>query len=609
MCGIAGILSTNQNLGSEAARQRLLAMQSALAHRGPDGHGVYTAPSNRAALCHTRLAIIDLSDAGSQPMQSNDGHLTITFNGEIYNYQELKQKLEAQGEVFRSHSDTEVLLKLYRVHGLEFLNMLRGMFAFVIWDEEEQTAFAARDPLGIKPFYYTTPVGGTIAFASEVRALMKAKLHSEQLSQDGLSSYLRTGTVSEPYSLLQDVCQLPAGHYFTWRHGKLNRQRYSKIEFSSTAMSKPAAIERTRQALEDSVKAHFVSDVPVGIFLSGGIDSTALVALAKKATEKEINTYSIAFESPEWNEGDVAKKVAQHFNTHHTEFLITPDVAKPLFNEFRNVIDQPTIDGFNTFCVSKLAQKSGEKVVLSGVGGDELFAGYQSFTQIPKMMIWGRRLKLLTPLFRFCQATGGRLLSGKSQRILDFLQSSQTVESAHQSLRGIFSNSESRAILHSLNGAENNHTASPYAPIFDEAESGKVLDQISRQELSTYMRNQLLRDSDVMSMACGLELRVPFVDKYLLDEISLIPAELRLQFGKQLLIDAVPELPEFVVERPKQGFRFPFDEWFANEWQDLETQPFEYFSAPAWLMLTPWYRRWALTILNDWLSRYPGQNP
>lgn len=599
MCGIAGILNQKppedpSELKSMASS--LKAMQKALLHRGPDDKGAYFSPCQQAALSHTRLAIIDLSQSGHQPMSIDDGRYTITFNGEIYNYKKLRTQLEENGETFNTFSDTEVILKLYIAKGKKCVHNLRGMFAFMIWDNQEKTGFAARDAFGIKPFYYRN-VGGSFAFASELRALIASGLSSQHVSSKGINSYLLRGTVSEPDTIIRDIKMLPAGSYLTWKQGSIKVKRYWKLKFESQSYSPAKSIEITRTALEHSVRAHLVSDVPVGVFLSGGIDSTALVALATQLSRKPINTYSIAFEDPAWNEGDIAKKVADHFGTNHTEFLMTAELALPLFKAYLDAVDQPTIDGFNTYCVSRLASDRGEKVVLSGLGGDELFAGYKSFDVIPTMLRKSAYVKKLKFLIKPLAAKLDKHLNPQQRRIADALLEPQSVATAHQSLRGIFSQSESRTLTESICGK------APRSAQLQEPNHATLADNISHLELTTYMCNQLLRDSDTASMAWGLELRVPFIDRVLFEQVSSIPAEFRLEQGKQLLVDSVPEIPEWVVSRPKQGFRFPFDEWFSNEWRDMELP-----ETPSWIPLTPWYRRWSLAVLIDWKSRYVKQD-
>lgn len=595
MCGIAGILNQKPPEDADAFKNMassLKAMQKALLHRGPDDKGAFFSSCQRAALSHTRLSIIDLTSNGHQPMSIDDGRYTITFNGEIYNYKKLRAQLEENGETFTTFSDTEVILKLYINKGAKCVHNLRGMFAFMIWDNQEKTGFAARDAFGIKPFYYRTK-NGSFAFASELRALIASGLSSQHISARGVKSYLLRGTVSDSDTILRDVKMLPAGSYLNWKEGSIKVARYWKPKFESQNHSPAKSIEITRTALEHSVRAHLVSDVPVGIFLSGGIDSTVLVALATQLSRKKISTYSIAFEDPKWNEGDIAQRVADHFGTDHTEFLMTADSALPLFKAYLDAVDQPTIDGFNTYCVSRLASDREEKVVLSGIGGDELFAGYKSFDVIPDMLRKTAMVSKLSFIIKPLVSKIDKHLKPQHRRITDAALAPESIAAAHQSLRGIFSQSESQQLTEIICGK------APRPITLKDPNHATLADNICHLELTTYMCNQLLRDSDVASMAWGLELRVPFVDRVLFEQISSIPASIRLQQGKQLLVDSVPEIPNWVVDRPKQGFRFPFDEWFANEWQGMALP-----DTPSWIKLTPWYRRWSLAVLNDWKARY-----
>jgi asparagine synthase (glutamine-hydrolysing) len=381
MCGIAGILTKNGDQNDlEILIQR---MQKVLQHRGPDDQGIYIAEDRQVAIAHTRLSILDLSPAGHQPMSTADERYWITFNGEIYNFQELRRQLIAQGEKFNSHTDTEVILKLYRKFGANCVHHLRGMFAFAIWDDHEKTCFLARDPLGIKPLYYWQS-GSTFVFASELKSILSTGLPSISMSLEGLYGYLISGSVPEPYTLIEGIHCLAAGHWLRWEAGQIAQHQYWQIQFTPEAITQPEAVQKVRGALMDSIEHHFVSDVPVGIFLSGGIDSTAVVALARQTQQNELRTYSIAFEEPEWNEGDVASKVAHTFGTDHTEYKITAALGRELFPQYLAALDQPSIDGFNTFCVSQLARKDGTKVVLSGLGGDELFGGYLSFQRVDR---------------------------------------------------------------------------------------------------------------------------------------------------------------------------------------------------------------------------------
>ena len=594
MCGIAGIL-TNSSLENnlELSIQR---MQQAVRHRGPDDMGIYISTNRQAALAHTRLSILDLSIAGHQPMSIANERYWITFNGEIYNFQELRTQLEASGEKFQSQTDTEVILKLYQQLGSDCVYHLRGMFAFAIWDDLEKTCFLARDPLGIKPLYYWQ-TGSTLLFASELRAILSTKLPSINLSMEGLYGYLVNGSVPEPYTLIEGIHCLPAGHWLRWHSGDLTSSQYWQINFGTEAVSATEAREKVRIALINSIKHHFVSDVPVGIFLSGGIDSTAVVALARQTQVDELRTYSITFEETSWNEGEIAKRTSELFETEHTEYKITALLGRELLQEFLEAIDQPSIDGFNTFCVSRLARQEGTKVVLSGLGGDELFGGYQSFQQVPRLV----RISKHFQTFQLISIGLGMGLenlgkSTKLKRLGDFLQQKPSTSAAYRSFRGIFSHREACSIVNdyfpgrSLPKRQTINSV-PRLPTLE--------DEVSFLELSCYMRNQLLRDSDVMSMAWGLELRVPLVDRNLLEAIASIPSPLRLAPGKQMLIDAVPELPTWVINRTKQGFFFPFEKWMQGEWQN----DFRLKTEPKNISLTPWYRRWSLAILHHWWER------
>ncbi|NEP53522.1 MAG: asparagine synthase (glutamine-hydrolyzing), partial [Moorea sp. SIO3C2] len=331
MCGIAGILT--ESIYQDKLETLVQSMQKALQHRGPDDQGIYIAQHRQAALAHTRLSILDLSPAGHQPMSTPDGRYWITFNGEIYNFRELRATLVAHGEQFQSQTDTEVILKLYQRHGTDCVNYLRGMFAFAIWDDFEKTCFLARDHLGIKPLYYWQS-GSTLVFASELRSILASGLPKVNLSNQGLYGYLISGSVPEPYTLIEGIHCLAAGHWLYWQHGDLIKKHYWQINFAPQTLSPQDAIEKVRGALIDSIQHHFVSDVPVGVFLSGGIDSTSVLALASKTQNQQLSTYSIAFEESQWNEGDIAQQIAKVFGAKHTEYKVTSTYAKELLPKF-----------------------------------------------------------------------------------------------------------------------------------------------------------------------------------------------------------------------------------------------------------------------------------
>lgn len=596
MCGIAGIIRVSPG-PRDAIREGAERMRRCLAHRGPDDEGLFASSDGRAAFSHTRLSILDLSSAGHQPMSTPDGRYTITFNGEIYNFAELRKELEAARVPLASHTDTEVILRLYEREGARCLRRLRGMFAFAIWDDVEKRCFFARDPLGIKPLYLLR-TADSLAFASELRALISGGFADGHLGMVGLYGYLTTGTVPEPATILNGVQILPAGHWMEWCDGRTQIEKYWGVSFSPEPMGREDAALVAREALVDSLRHHFVSDVPVGIFLSGGLDSSTLLALAMAAGVGQVATYSITFEEPEWNEGPLARRIAQHFGSRHHEFTITADIGREWLEEFLESVDQPTIDGFNTFCVSKVAHQSGAKVVLSGLGGDELFAGYRSFVTLPRVVRLMQATSLAAPLYRAAGAwLENHSTSSKTRRMGDFLQQDVSCGTSYRSFRCVYSHAEAAALAsgmlpYSVVPGRGSRAANP-------TNGGDLRDSVSFLELTTYMRNQLLRDSDVMSMRWGLELRVPFVDSTLMEKIGRIPPSLRLRPGKKMLVDAVPELPAWLLDQPKRGFTFPFEVWFADRWRDLLRDA----APPQGVVVDTWYRGWALAVLRHWMRR------
>ncbi|MEI6031830.1 MAG: asparagine synthase (glutamine-hydrolyzing) [Synechococcaceae cyanobacterium ELA739] len=604
MCGIAGLIGRSPQGFAERVSPHLV-------HRGPDDGGIWQADG--ACLVHRRLAILDLSPAGHQPMATDCGRWQLVFNGEIYNHVSLRQQLVQEGVSFRGSSDTEVLLAWLIRHGPAGLHALRGMFAFVLLDRQERTALLARDPNGIKPLYWWQGPAGELAFASELRALLASELMERRLDRLALTSFLATGSVSEPATLVAGIQRLPAGHLAHWRGGALTIEPWCPIpeqllfggagplasnnprpEDSHNAVED--ALAQTRAALEDSVAAHMVSDVPVGLFLSAGLDSASLLALAPRG----LRTFTIGF--PEagaegFDEADPAARLASHFGAEHTPLPFTAQQARSWLPQFLASQDQPSIDGYNTWCVARLARAQGIKVALSGLGGDELFGGYPSFQQVPRLHRWRRSLGILGPLAAKALRHGPKGHQARRQRLADWLQQPPSAAAAHRCFRGLFAPSEIASLLRHW-GLDGAHVA---PPIKSEPAGLQAADTVAWLEGTTYLRNQLLPDSDVMAMASGLELRLPLVDASLQRRLSPLPSELRLAAGKPLLAKAVPELPGWFLDRPKQGFRFPFQLWLDDPTTPL---PLHLPCTPANLDLRPWYRRWALMVLQHWLQEH-----
>lgn len=656
MCGIFGVI----NINGKNDESRVIAARDILAHRGPDDAGVYFSQRgshfdkaqrdtlnyvadedknpNRVfiALAHRRLSIIDLSPAGHQPMTTNDGRFTIVYNGEIYNYKGLipnpspkENKISNPNpsanvkEIFKSHSDTEVILYLYSKYGKDCLNLLRGMFAFAIWDDKEKTLFAARDRFGIKPFYYfydenDPPAGeASFIFSSELKAIKEYKKNLT-INYKALDAFLKTGSVPAPMTIYNEVYSLLPGHWIEWKMSKVKCQKYwefshliqnSSISSFQSAINSPKSHNHSssqsvnqsiiparkydddakriiREALLDTVRSHLVADVEVGAFLSGGIDSTAIVSLMRQVGKEKIKTVSIVFPESRFDESKYSRLAAKKYNTEHIEI---PFTEKDLLDDFEyiiSVMDQPTIDGINTYFVSKAAKQAGLKVVLSGLGGDELFGGYPSFNLIPKY----QRIKNL-PFAKIFMKVAASLLKNKlPAKAIHFMKNPDEPNAEYKLIRGLFTEEE----LQTIGWKSNSHQSSVISPqMMNDTMSiitnpiGEVNDWISEWmnsdqvewmnellndkqfvcylETSFYMANQLLRDSDVFSMAHSLELRVPFVDHKLYEAVlPYLDDAYDKNFPKKMLVEAVGDLPDEIVQRPKMGFTFPFENWIMN---------------------------------------------
>lgn len=614
MCGLAGLLGTPWHLQARAAR----AMGEALDHRGPDDAGSWSSDPERGNPCtlvHRRLSIQDLSAAGHQPMASACGRWQLVFNGEIYNQHELRRDLERQGHRFRSSSDTEVLLQLLIHAGSAALQRLRGMYAFCLWDNQEQSALLARDPYGIKPLYLWQGPGGQLLFASEVRALLASGLVPRQLDVAALAGFLRCGSLPEPQTLVAGVQSLPPGWLGEWRAGRWQIQPHWRPSYSSGLPISPRArVERTRQALEAAVDAHQISDVPVGLFLSGGLDSASLLALAGGS---RLTTLSIGFREAAFNEANRAAALARHFGSRHITLQLRASRAAELLPAFLAAVDQPSIDGFNSYCVSKLAADQGLKVVLSGLGGDELFGGYPSFRRLPQLLQLHRRLGPARPAVAHWLARSGQ---HQRQRLAALLQGPATPLQAHRTLRGLFTAQEVEAIFRHWGLPPAAPHAALHAAAHGEPLAGledadpqpgterfpQLADAIAWLESTAYMGQQLLRDSDTYSMAHGLELRIPFVDAELFRALAPLPAASRLAAGKRLLQEAVPEVHQAVPPEAKKAFAFPFNVWFDQPDAPLRPGSAAYPlpPLPADLDLSPWARRWGLMVLRHWLREH-----
>lgn len=594
MCGIAGIV-TVETQGAEAA-EALGRMHGSLRHRGPDGSGRWQSPGGAASFAHTRLAVFDRSPLGQQPMSADP--FTITYNGAIYNFRALRQSLEQAGVRFRTQADTEVILRLYERWGTDGLDRLRGMFALAIWDEAAQTCVLARDRFGIKPVYYSASAS-RLLFASEVRALVASRLVSRELDPEGAYGYFRTGSVPEPLTLLRDVRCLGAGQWLAWGRGRLSLHQFAEVSLAASDAPAGEPVALASAALEESVDHHLAGDREVAVFLSGGIDSTALVALARRRGHDRLQTLSMSLPGTADDEGPEARRIAGIFGTRHHECAVTAASARDLVPSFLAAMDQPSIDGLNTFVMSRFAQACGVRVVLSGIGADELFGGYPTFRGVPRLASWHARLALANPLV----AAGGRILERlapgvRSRRVGDMLRQPPGLATAYATYRAMYTRAEATTL-----GAQYTGVAITPPPEPADAVPGETpLDAVGRLELSRYVRNQLLRDGDVMSMAAGVELRTPYLDQPLVSTLARIPAATRCEPGKRLLLRAVPEIPGWVGHQRKRCFQFPFEQWLGAEWQDVFGPPGRADVVPA----QTWYRAWSVLALEHWMRTTVG---
>src|SRR5262245_34671378 len=415
MCGIAGAIVTEpKRLDSRTAVGRAMLR---ITHRGPDDHGLFVSGDGRCALAHTRLAILDLSPAGRQPMSTPDGRFWIVFNGEIYNFRELRQEMVRAGEIFVSNSDTEVLLRLYSRYGADSLRRLRGMFAFAVWDAQKQELFIARDRMGIKPLYYYAGEG-KIIFASEVRAILATGLAPRQIDPIALNEYLAYQSIPSPRTLIKDVKALAPGAWMTVdASGAVKEHRYwdllQDLSTEAGAASQSVILNRTGELLREAVELHLISDAPLGVFLSGGIDSSAVVALMSEMGYTP-RTFSVVFAESNYDESVYARQVATRFGCQHTEIRLTEASMLDQLPNALAAMDQPTGDGVNTYVVSQAVREAGVKVALSGLGGDEFFAGYPSFLRLEKALKYLRPLKHLPPPARSLAARVVELAGGGS---------------------------------------------------------------------------------------------------------------------------------------------------------------------------------------------------
>ncbi len=627
MCGIFGIVSQSKGECVESLQR---AVQT-LRHRGPDDCGIKVLDlgpeAGEVGLAHTRLSIIDLSPLAHQPMQDPITGTWIVYNGEIYNFRELRSQLQRKGVEFRSQSDTEVILAAYRVWGEGCLERFRGMFALGLWDATQAQLLLARDPMGIKPLYFSSTQQGFV-FASEVRTILRSGLVNAKLDRNGVASYLAFGSVYEPWTIIEGVSAVAPGHVITVKNGNVSAREYwNPLQPAISETRQAAASESKRivtrlpEILRDAVLTHLVSDVPVGVFLSGGIDSSSLVAILSGNGVRP-NTFSLVFREKEFDESTYSRAVAKRFKTDHHEISVSQEEAVAALPWAMSAMDQPTIDGINTYLVSAKARENGLKVALTGLGADEMFAGYSNFRRIPRMERLATVSGRLPKLARHVIAKSAGAVARKSDRgrkIAVLAADGEPAVHPYVIARTLFGPSERARLFAWENyGAAERELALLLQRSVTECADLDPVNRVSYLESRCYMKNTLLRDSDFMSMAHGLELRVPFLDRALVEACFRIPGANKLRGGvpKSLLVGSLGvKLPTEIVRRPKRGFTLPFERWLRGEMRVPVEQELlgndrhsDILNPEATSLVwkrflsgeTTWSRPWSLYVLKQW---------
>ena len=598
MCGIAGIFHYRQS-APPVNKEELLKVREAMRTRGPDGAGLWISDKNQIGLAHRRLSIIDLSKMADQPMVSDDGNLCVVFNGEIYNYRELRKDLQAKGYRFRSESDTEVLLYLYHKHGPEMAQVLRGMYAFAIWDAKKKGLFLARDPFGIKPLYYSDN-GKTIKFASQVKALLKFKEINTFPQPAGHVGFFLWGYVPEPYTMYKGIKALSAGSTL-WvdQSGRHDLNTFCRISDElvragdiASKITPNEARQQLRSVLNNSVRHHLIADVPVGAFLSSGLDSTTLTAIASETVSNRLCTITLGFEEYKGTENDetpLAEIVARQYGTEHQTRWVSKDEFQADLDDLLSAMDQPGTDGVNTYFVSKAASEAGLKVAISGLGGDELFGGYPSFRQIPRTVNALSAFGIAPFLGKGFRLVSASILKHfTSPKYAGLLEYGSTYEGAYLLRRGLFMPWELPEFMDGEMARDGWQELQPLLCL-KETISGINNDRlkVSALEMTWYMRNQLLRDSDWAGMAHSLEIRVPLVDLEFLRSIAPALASQTPPFKQDMASAPSNPLPPAIMNRPKTGFSVPIREWLQGEIRQIGSRGL---------------RGWALKLYDNWCA-------
>jgi len=571
MCGINGIALSSRSK-KQINESILRRMTDVISHRGPDGDGIFI--DEKVGLGHRRLSIVDVAH-GAQPMFNSDKSISIIYNGEVYNHADYRAELEAKGYVFQNNSDTETIIHLYEEYGVKCVEKLRGMFAFAIWDKRQKTLFIARDRLGVKPLYYVHDEQGNLFFGSEIKTLLEANAIKPEINYNALPDQFANHGTSRDETLFKNVKRLLPGHFLIWKDGNLRIEEFWDVSFEPKheERSDKDYIEEWRELFKKSVKLRLMADVPLGMFLSGGIDSSAICAMMAEMVDEPIKTFSVGFKEREANEFEFARIVSKAFKTEHHEITITPE---QFFAELPNLIwheDEPIgfIASVPLYFVSKLAQKH-VKVVLTGEGSDEILAGYGRYAKTLQLLNYGEKYESFTPSFvRSAVKSGVAAFGGKLSRT--FLSRESDIENLFFDNFGIYPKAMQKNLFSNQTKAQI-ADENPYSyqnEWLEKTDAKDVLDKLLYADTKTYL-HELLMKQDQMSMAASIESRVPFLDHKLVEFTAKMPTKMKLR-GKDtkwILREAMKGiLPDEILTRSKMGFPVPIGNWFRNEYKHI----------------------------------------
>lgn len=606
MCGINGIFSFKSALAD--AYQSITKMNDSIAHRGPDSEGIFE--KDNIILGHRRLSIIDISTISNQPLFGLENRYVLVFNGEIYNYKELKTKINFP---YKTNSDSEIIIAAYHKWGYECVNHFNGMFAFAIWDNLEKKLFIARDRVGIKPLYFYND-NDLFIFSSQIKGILSSEKVDIKLNTKQLSNFLKFQTIYTPDTILENINLLEAGSTLTINKSGIKKNKYWELNSSSNNLSTQKYTEITtniRDLLTNAVEKRMVADVPFGAFLSGGIDSSLMVALMAQTSTQPINTFNINFAEKEYSEAKYAEKIAKKYNTNHHEINLTPTDLLDDIETALNYMDSPSADGINTYVVSKHTRKHNIKMAISGLGGDELFAGYPQFKQMYAL----NKIRFFDNIPITIRSSIARIISKSTskaeiEKIANWLTSKKwDINNLYPTFRQQLSDIEVEKLLNK-----------PIIQNISYFDKSTMLNNMSVNEINTYLQHILLRDSDQMSMASSLEVRVPFMDHELIEYVLSIPDKYKYPSKpKKLLIESFPDiLTSEIVNRKKMGFVFPWNSWLKNDLFDFieinlkELENYPEFNIGEinnlWQRFINddkrvyWTQIWGLVVLGHWLK-------